>query len=130
MIQQLEVHQQSQVLDLIETIIYEGGNNNFVILGLSSDYYIQIAAAKGAYEVYCEAVSNYYLEEENWLQGKQIEWLEKLNWNLKEDENYSLSHSVDSENSRELLAKLIVDTAMQAYKVDGIDFNNISLNLE
>ena len=130
MIQQLEVHQQSQVLSLIETIIYEGGKNNFVILGLSSDYYIQIAAAKGAYEVYCEAVSNYYLEEEDWLQGEQVELLKKMNWSLKEDENYSLNHPVDSENSRELLAKLIVDTAMQAYKVDGIDFNNISLNLE
>jgi len=119
-----------KILWAIEEIIYKGGESNFVIFGLNSDYYIQIAAKRGDYEIYCEAVSDHYLEKE--LTNDQKSKLLNLSWNTPEstEGNFHLTHKVYSESTREQLANLIFITAKDVYKCDTIDSNDINLVLE
>ena len=51
------------ILSAIEQILYKGGKGNFVIFNLNSDFFIQMAAGRGDYEIYCEAISDNYLDE-------------------------------------------------------------------
>ncbi|MEL6717150.1 MAG: hypothetical protein AAFP82_00375 [Bacteroidota bacterium] len=124
--------EQELLLSLIEDVIYSGGENNFAIIGLNREYYIQIAAGKGDYEVYCEAVSNHYLEEEYYLTEDQIQQLATLNWQSPEDSegNYFLVHPVDSEGSRTNLADLLLTTSKSVYDAQNLTEKDISLNLE
>lgn len=120
------------VQSIIEQILYEGGTDNFVIFGLGSDYYVQLTASKGAYEIYCEAISNNYLEAELMLTQEQKNYLHHLSWNPPKgsDENYYLKHKVDSELDRAELAALILNTATLAYNCKTINFDSIVLNLQ
>ncbi len=120
------------ILSAIEQIIYEGGKSNFVIFNLNSDYYIQMAARRGDYEIYCEAISDNYLEEGKLLTQAQKETLKKLSWNDPENSegNYFIKHNVDSELSRTNLSGLISKTANQVYSCEEIRAGNVILNLE
>ncbi len=119
------------LVSIIEQLLYEGGDDNFVIFGLNSDYYIQLATSKGDYEIYCEAVSDNYLETEMSLTTKQKNNLNKLSWNQPQNSegNYYLEHKVDSELARKTLAELILNTANDVYHTKEINFDSIVLNL-
>lgn len=123
---------QELILALIEQLIYKGGKSNFVIIHLNTDYYIQMAAARGDYELYCEAVSDYYLMDRQVLSNTQKDTLAQLNWNAPQDTeaNYILTHQVDSEQSRAALADLILRTAQDVYNCQYIEMEDILLNLE
>ena len=119
------------LISTIEQTIYYGGSGNFVKINLG-DYYLQLAAARGDYDISCEAVSNNYLGEEIALSATQIEELIQLSWTppTGPEGNFSLSHKVDSESARTILAKLLLTTAKQVYNYPTIEPNNIDLNLE
>lgn len=117
------------LLSLIEEVVFNGGENNFVIIGLN-DYYIQLAGSKGAHEVRCEAVSNYYLDAEYLLNESQMNKLLEYNWLDRSTENYKIIHPVDSEENRNALVELIFKTANEVYNVLDISAENIDLHLE
>ncbi|MDF1696250.1 MAG: hypothetical protein P1U56_10475 [Saprospiraceae bacterium] len=116
------------IRSIIETLIFEGGEDNFCTITLG-EYYIQLACSKGSLEIYCEAVSNYYLEDP--LTEDQKDTLIQLNWDdsVIENGNYFRSHPIDSESSREELAHLLFQTAKQVYHCATINLNQITLNL-
>ncbi len=119
------------ILDSIEDIIYYGDKDNFFIIHLG-EYYIQMAASRGDYEVYCEAVCNYYLHKEDHLEETQIQKLLRLGWSPPErqEQNYFLNHKVDSESERTALAELILMTSGLVYDWPIIKPENINLNLQ
>lgn len=129
---QVNVVIQNRLISVIEEIIYNGGEHNFAIIQLNEDYYIQIAASRGDYEMYCEAVGNEYLEEETYLTEEQVVNLIKLKWELPVESisNYNQIHKVDSERSREELAELIIETSNKVYMIKEIDIEKIDINLE
>lgn len=120
------------IIAAIEQILYKGGKSNFVIFNLNSDYFIQIAAGRGDYEIYCEAISDNYLTEEKILTKAQKDALSNLNWNdpKNSEDNYHMKYKVHSELKRKELAALILKTANQVYNCESIDIENIILNLE
>lgn len=120
------------VIAVIENLLYYGGNSNFAILSLGKDYYIQMATEKGAYQIYVEAVGNYYLYEDSFLSEDQINRLIELTWQPpdRKDGNFFLIHNVDSEHEREELAELILHTASEVYGVNEIEEEQVNLNLE
>lgn len=124
------INNKELVLSVIEAIIYTGETNNFGIFNLGEDYYIQIVGNRGDYELYCEAVSNVYLEETALLSPEQESQLFALGWTVAPEQNYSLRHNVDSEDSRGQLADLILQTAELVYNCTEIEESNIILELE
>ena len=118
------------VLSVIEAIIYAGETSNFGIFNLGGNYYIQIIGNRGDYELYCEAVSNYYLEETALLSQEQENQLFALGWAIAPEQNYSLRHKVDSEALRAQLADLILQTVELVYNCTKIEESNIILELE
>lgn len=120
------------VIAVIENLLYYGGKSNFAILPLGRDYYIQMATEKGAYQVYAEAVGNYYLYEDSLLSEDQINRLIELTWQPPDtkDGNFFLIHNVDSEHEREELAELILYTASEVYGIHEIEEEQVDLNLE
>ncbi len=129
--QQDNANSLKDIIELIEQMIYKGGRSNFAIIHLKEDYYMQMAAGKGDYEIYCEAVSNYYLEEKTCLNESQQKTLENLNWKLNGNEgNFSMTFSVDSENARKTLAELLLRTAKEVYNIDRLAFGDFSIHLE
>ncbi len=113
-------------------MIFDGGEGNFVIFQLDHDYFIQLAAPRGAFEMYCEAVCDNYLDDSQKLSQEQKDTLLKLGWLPPEtdEDNYKRGHKVDSEKSREDLARILWTTAQYAYHSGGIDERKINLNLE
>ena len=120
------------IISAIEQILYKGGKSNFLIFNLDSDYFIQMAAGRGDYEIYCEAISDNYLEEDKRLTKEQKGILRSLLWNdpKSSEDNYYIKYKVNSELSRIRLAELILKTANQVYNCERIDIENIILNLE
>ncbi len=120
------------IISIIENLVYHGAEKNFAILNLGADYYVQLMASKGAYEVYCEAVGNYYLDTDSYLDDAQMNGLIQLSWHLPEEStgNFFLTHQVDSENARASLAKLILETAKLVYKVKEITLGDVVLDVE
>lgn len=121
------------ILAAIETVIYRGDADNFVIFHLNDNgAYIQFLAAKGDYEIYCEAVHNDYLEKSDQLNDSQISTLKNLGWlnPVGINENYHLTHQVDSEKSRLDLAKLLWKTAVLVYKCKSIDKRALNYSVD
>ena len=59
------------VINAIEEITTEGGEQNFCIIYLTDDYYLQFTGSKGNSAVYCEAVSNQFIPEDLQLSEAQ-----------------------------------------------------------
>ena len=115
------------VLAAIEAVIYQGGDSNYVTFDINDTYYIQISASKGDHEIYCEAVSDYYLQKSEYLSDHQISALKKEGW-LRDfnSENYHMIYQVDSEKSRLDLAKLLWKTAVLVYNCKSIHEKELS----
>ena len=119
------------ILGIIEALIYTGGKLNFAILPFG-EYYIQMVAGRGDYEIYCEAISNNSLDSEDYLNESQMRLLKKLNWNEPQNSegNYYLTHSVDSEKGREDLSHLILVTSKIVYGSNEIMEENVIFERE
>lgn len=117
------------ILFTIDKLINAGNYENFAILALKKNCYIQLAAAIGDKEVYCEAVSDNFLKQK--LSKIQIKTLENLGWNAPEDaqSNYSLTLPADSKEAIFDLADFILKTAQTAYNTENIEKRNLELNL-
>ena len=120
------------LLSIIEKVIYEGGKNNFAIIPANAAYYLQIAAARGDYDLYCEAVSNNYLEGEDMLVPAQEEQLAALGWYHPQSAagNFYLHHPVNSETARIALAELFEQTLLEVYHASMINTDYIIVELQ
>ena len=128
----MPLRNQELIVASIERIIFEGGKSNFVILNISEDYFLQAAASRGDHAIWCEAVSNNFIEPEALLTESQIQHLQQLGWNLPESEedNFQVQLAVDSEQRRAALADLFMRTANSVYGVEGFTTEMVHLNLE
>ena len=98
----------------LERTLFEGefgAPQNHVIFEMG-DYYLQIASSRGALEVYCEAVSNEFLDESICLNDSQMQDMLKLGYKEPlSEENYSIEMPCDSHENRVKIAKLFYLTA-------------------
>ena len=106
----------------IEALIFQGGDENAIILKLGLDYYVQFASRRGAHKIYCEAVGNHNIEEEEaYLDENQIKKLLALGWKIPETPgNFYQVHAVDSEALRAKLIQMLIDTITQVYAIHEI----------
>lgn len=120
------------ILFAIDKLIMSGSYENFAILTLSKNYYIQLAAAIGDTEMLCEAVSNNYLKGNKQLTPDKIEVLKSLNWEVPANstENFSCMLPVDSARAKSDLADLIMKTAKAVYGCETIGKRALEINLE
>lgn len=82
----------SRISQYLQRLITEGGNENFLVINLKGDAYIQFAAEKGKQEIYCE-VSGSNPKINFHLSQTQIDQLTPLNWSLADSpyhNNYCL----------------------------------------
>lgn len=98
----------------LERTLFEGkfgAPQNHVIFEMG-DYYLQIASSRGAMEVYCEAVSNEFLEESVCLNESQMQEMLKLGYKEPlSEENYSIEMPCDSHGNRTKIGVLFYRTA-------------------
>lgn len=123
---------QTLILAIIEELITKGLDENFAIFNLSKDYYIQISAVKNDTEVYCEAVSNNYLPENNQLTMPQINQLKNLNWQepASPQDNYSNNFPINSESEKTALVNYLMETATTVYNCEIITQKMVEINLD
>lgn len=120
------------MLSIIEQLVEKGGYENFAVISLSKDYYVQLSAEKGDSEIYCEAVSNNYLPEGQQLSEAQIQELTRLNWHppTSPQENYSNKFTVNSPTEKNELVNYLIETASSVYGCSIITQRMVELNLE
>lgn len=121
------------IISMIETLIYHGNDEeygNVALLHLDG-YYMQFLSRKGAYEIYCEAVSNYYLDEHESLNESQINQLLTLGWQTPKDGegNFFMNYKIDSEKARENLAEIIVKTSQEVYHLPFLEEDHLELQM-
>jgi hypothetical protein len=123
---------QTLMLAIIEELITKGLDENFAIFNLSKDYYIQISAVKNDTEVYCEAVSNNFLPENNQLTMPQINQLKSLNWQepSSPQENYSNNFPINSASEKTALVNYLMETATTVYNCEIITEKMVEINLD
>ena len=94
---------ESQIADALRRLTSDGGDNNFVIVSCG-DFYVQFAGARGSRQLYCEAVSNEYLAQDQALVPEKIDRLEQLGFDLDAGSNqYSRQFKIPGESEiREL----------------------------
>lgn len=119
------------VITTINQLLTKGGMDNFAIFNLSSDYYIQMSAEPNADKLYCEAVSNNYIQSSNVLSESQMNDLISLGWIAPgSDGNYSFLHDANSETDKNAVAELICKTASKVYFRSSFGKSQLTLNLE
>lgn len=118
------------VINAIEEIITEGGEQNFCIIYLTDDYYLQFTGSKGSSELYCEAVGNQFLSKDLQLSDIQNQQLLDLGWNEADFGNYSKSVRIQTGDAKMQLVKLIMETAKDVYKAPITDDTEFTIELE
>ena len=116
----------------IKEILTQGGDSNFLILSLSDDYYIQIAAEIDSPKIVVESVSNKFLSENNKLNNDQLNAIQSLEWKGLDEEDGNYYRNITLTNKQELdnLIKLIDRTAKEVYGVDSINAYMVEVNLQ
>jgi len=95
--------------------------NSLILIRLNDlkDYYIQIFSDKEAGELYCECVSNYYLNEKYKLNKVAENILIKFGWNKPsiEKKNFYLKYNHIDLSSLNLLLNVIQKTSKEVYNI-------------
>ena len=118
------------VINAIEEITTEGGEQNFCIIYLTEDYYLQFTGSKGSNELYCEAVSNQFLSKELQLSSTQNQQLLDLGWSEADFGNYSRSFRLQAGDAKMQLIKFNMETAKDVYKAPINDDTEFTIELE
>jgi hypothetical protein len=112
----------------------EGGEENFVIFEAdpNANYYIQFAGQMGGLMLIGEAVENEVISEGYKLGDEQIQRLVALGWEYREHTgmNYSQSWQAVTEEDREMVARVVLQTFERVYGVDVSMPLEVSINLE
>lgn len=116
----------------INKIIKEGGDNNYFVIDITRDYYIQAASSKGAAEVFCEAVSNQYLSKEVLLSTEKLEKLKQIGWNTPTEHNvnFSIEKPANDNKAIEALANFIGTTITEVYLGNKLNKDSFQFHLE
>lgn len=121
------------ITQALEEILDEGGEQNFLIINLGRDYYIQFAGQKGGDKLHCEAVSNNFLSDEIKLSESQIAALQAMGWENPSYEmsNFTLTLPAIYIADRDQLLSLIQRTAdIYGVHIDEVGEDDLSVNLE
>ncbi len=97
----------------VQQLINEGGKQNFLIIDLKNNAYIQFAAENGSSKIYCEVSGSNPLTNLK-LNSAQIEALKQLHWlpsNSTQHNNYTQTYSIHSKEDIAHLEELIHLTA-------------------
>lgn len=132
MILENEISIKITLLNLIEDLLYKGNEENFATLSFDEEYYIQLAGGKGTTDLYCEAVSNYYLKKEHlYLSQTQKETLGKLGWQRTKSGagNYYQTRKVRDDKGKAALVALLYKTMKEVYGQETLNLETISLHL-
>lgn len=115
----------------LKRLIEEGGKQNFLIINLGENYYIQVAGELYSSHLLLEAVSNHYLPSEKQLNLFLQEKIMGLGWTEPQGEgNYSYKVSINSVDEYNSCIEFIQKTAKDIFGVDIIENSMIELNLE
>lgn len=104
----------STPITYIQQLITEGGDQNFLIIHLKGDAYIQFAGERNSSKIYAE-VSGSNPKINFYLTAKQIEQLVQLNWTLSTSphhNNYSQNLEILDDVNLKSIAELIQKTAL------------------
>lgn len=118
------------VINAIEQITTEGGEQNFCIIYATEDYYLQFTGQKGSSSIYCEAVSNQFLAKDLHLSDAQHQQLLDMGWSEPDFGNYSKSVRLQTGEDKMNLVKLIMETAKEVYKAPITDDTEFTIELE
>ncbi len=118
------------VINAMEEITTEGGEQNICIIYLTEDYYLQFTGSKGNNELYCEAVSNQFLPEDLQLSDAQNQQLLDLGWSEADFGNYSKSTRFEAGDAKMQLIKFIMETAKDVYKAPINEDTEFTIELE
>ena len=118
------------VLETLQEIMTEGGDNNYFILHLDDVYYMQFMCQKGNKDVYCEAVSNNFLEGKEQLNEAQEAQLLKLGWNANDNSNFSREVILDTPKALTEAVNWIGQTAKDVYGIEVTDDTEFTIELE
>jgi hypothetical protein len=108
--------------DVFSRIVLEGDKSNTLIITLDKqkNYYFQFTAAKGNPEIYCEAVSNFFLSEENAISEKKKNWLCNNGWippiSSIQHPNYYRTENLTTDNNWHGFHKLLKSTSLEVYE--------------
>lgn len=124
--------QQNTLYNLLKKLMNEGGNDNFLVIQLDENYYIQAASSKGSLSLLCEAVSNKYLPPHKELNTVQHQRLLALGWNTPNpsSENYWTDTPLITDEVIVQTVQRISATMKEVYGFNGLNNNMITLNLE
>lgn len=118
------------LIDAIKQVTEDGGNGNFCIVHLNDDYYLQFTGQNGSKEVYCEAVSNQFLEKSQQLTTDQQQQLLDLGWDTPDFGNYSRNCSVRSSEDLIKTVQFLMDTAKKVYQTAITEDTEYTIELE
>ncbi len=116
----------------LQRLLSEGGSQNFMIIHLDTDYYMQMAARSGSPEVLLESVSNHYLASQKQLGWAAQQKMIELGWNVpqQKEENYSIQAFIDSSAAQHKYITLLEETAKNVFGISEIQDAMIELVLE
>jgi hypothetical protein len=92
------------------------GEGHFLIAVIGR-YFVQFLCQDGG--VWCEAISNTYLEEGTFLDESQEATLRELGWNPPEESLTNWWWAAPAELSSDEIAALAVRTVLEAYRMDS-----------
>ena len=116
------------IIDTLQEITSEGGDGNYFIIHLNDDYYIQFTGQKGNPDVYCEAVSNHFLEEKAKLTAVQEQQMLDLGW--EQDMNYSKEAILNTAADFVKLGEWIQKTATEVYGIKITEDTELTIEVE
>jgi hypothetical protein len=124
--------QQSDIYNILKKIMLEDGDNNFIIIALNDDYFLQAAAYKETNELIFEAVSNKFLSPEKCLNEIQQNGLVNLGWKAPDSKHENYYFGVDFISDKSLIGavELITKTAREIYGVNEINHKMLTINIE
>lgn len=106
-----------EIAESLKQIASDGGDGNFVIIQFGMNYYLQCAQVKGDAEILCEAVSNYYLPEEDHLDKNSQDKLIALGWSAYvKGYNHTMLEQNCTNEDHLRLAQLLIQTANEVYE--------------
>jgi len=110
-------------------IINDNPNLNYLVIDFSS-YYIQYMGWANSSELFCEAMSNEFIEESKKLTTNQIDKINKLGFkepfidsDKNKSPNYSKYYKTDSDRNIELIFEEMIYLITDIYNSKNIDIN-------
>jgi hypothetical protein len=118
------------ITEALHQVLNQGGDNNFFVVQLDANFYIQVAGTKGSPDVMLEAISNEYLPKNRQLTKVQHDKLIALGWELPDGSNYTMDCSIRTSDEIERTAELIQLTASEVYNTKVITDQMLELSLD